>query len=101
MIDDWSSIITLDNLPRPHPQGWPRMTDLTIYAEPQQPALPPSDFALDLEHAAVVISDPQIDFIGPEGVAWPVSGGGSRDPDQDRAVSCKPFELGRFPEIGE
>ena len=37
------------------------MTDQTIYAEPQQPALPISDFVLDLEHAALVITDPQIE----------------------------------------
>jgi nicotinamidase-related amidase len=55
------------------------MTDLTIYAEPQNPALPGSNFALDLEHAALVITDPQIDFLSPEGVSWPVFGDSIRD----------------------
>jgi len=55
------------------------MTDLTIYAEPQNPALPISGFMLDLEHAALVITDPQIDFLSPEGVSWPVFGDSIRD----------------------
>lgn len=55
------------------------MTDLTIYAQPQNPTLPTSDFALDLEHAALVITDPQIDFLSPDGVAWPVFGDSIRD----------------------
>jgi nicotinamidase-related amidase len=55
------------------------MTDLTIYAEPQNPALPGSNFALDLEHAALVITDPQIDFLSPEGVSWPVFGDSIRE----------------------
>jgi nicotinamidase-related amidase len=55
------------------------MTDLTIYAEPQNPALPGSNFVLDLEHAALVITDPQIDFLSPEGVSWPVFGDSIRD----------------------
>ena len=57
------------------------MTDLTIYAEPRNRALPDSDFALDLERAALVITDPQIDFLSPEGVAWPVFGDSVRDND--------------------
>jgi nicotinamidase-related amidase len=55
------------------------MTDLSIYAEPQNPALPGSDFALDLAHAALVVTDPQIDFLSPEGVSWPVFGDSIRD----------------------
>jgi hypothetical protein len=55
------------------------LTDLTIYAEPHNPALPISDFVLDLEHAALVITDPQIDFLSPEGVSWPVFGDSIRD----------------------
>jgi nicotinamidase-related amidase len=50
------------------------MTDLTMYAEPRNPALPISDFVFDPEHAALVITDPQIDFLSPEGVSWPVFG---------------------------
>lgn len=55
------------------------MTDLTVYAEPRNPALPISGFGLDLEHAALVITDPQIDFLSPEGVSWPVFGASIRD----------------------
>jgi nicotinamidase-related amidase len=50
------------------------MTDPSVYAEPHNPALPTSGFVLDLEHAALVITDPQIDFLSPEGVSWPVFG---------------------------
>jgi nicotinamidase-related amidase len=57
------------------------MTDSTIYAEPQNPALPSSGFMLDLEHAALVITDPQIDFLSPEGVSWSVFGDSVRDND--------------------
>ena len=44
------------------------------YADPENPALPPSDMKLDLSRAAVVIIDPQIDFLHPEGVTWGVIG---------------------------
>jgi nicotinamidase-related amidase len=50
------------------------MSILSIYAEPSNPALPPSGFALDPEHAALVITDPQIDFLSPDGVSWAVFG---------------------------
>ena len=46
---------------------------------PENPALPISGFGLDLEHAALVITDPQIDFLSPEGVSWPVFGASIRD----------------------
>ena len=55
------------------------MTDLTIYSEPQNPALPGSNLVLDLEHAALVITDPQIDFLSPKGVSWSVFGNSIRD----------------------
>jgi nicotinamidase-related amidase len=55
--------------------------DLAIYAEPRNPALPASGFALDLAHAALVITDPQIDFLSPEGVSWPVFGDSIRAND--------------------
>jgi nicotinamidase-related amidase len=51
------------------------------YAEPPNPALPTSGFHLDLEHAALVITDPQIDFLSPEGVSWPVFGDSIREND--------------------
>ena len=37
------------------------------YADPAEPALPPSDMKLDLSRAALVVTDPQIDFLHPEG----------------------------------
>ena len=44
------------------------------YADPTEPALPPSDMTLDLSRAALVVTDPQIDFLHPEGVTWAVVG---------------------------
>jgi biuret amidohydrolase len=44
------------------------------YADPAQPALPPSDMKLDLPRAALVITDPQVDFLSPDGVTWGVVG---------------------------
>lgn len=44
------------------------------YAAPENPALPPSDMKLDLNRAALVVTDPQIDFLSPEGVTWGVVG---------------------------
>ena len=44
------------------------------YADPENPALPPSDMKLDLERTALVITDPQVDFLSPKGVAWGVVG---------------------------
>ena len=57
------------------------MTDLRNYSEPQDPALPASGFVLDLEHAALVITDPQVDFLSPEGVSWRVFGDSIREND--------------------
>ena len=36
------------------------------YADPANPALPPSDMKLDLKRTALVVTDPQIDFLSPE-----------------------------------
>ena len=44
------------------------------YADPAEPALPPSNMELDLSRAALVVTDPQIDFLHPEGVTWGVIG---------------------------
>jgi nicotinamidase-related amidase len=55
------------------------MTDLSGYADPQYPALPATNFALDHEHAALVVTDPQIDFLSPDGVSWAVFGASVRD----------------------
>ena len=57
------------------------MTDSTSYAEPHNPGLPPTDFALDPARAALVVTDPQIDFLSPDGAAWPVFGDSIREND--------------------
>jgi len=48
--------------------------DLSAYAEPADPALPPSTMDLVKGRAALVVVDPQIDFLSPDGVAWGVVG---------------------------
>jgi nicotinamidase-related amidase len=42
------------------------------YAPPAKPALPPSDMKLNLKRTALVVTDPQNDFLSPKGVAWGV-----------------------------
>jgi len=44
------------------------------YAEPANPALAPSKMKLDLSRAALVVTDPQVDFLSPDGVTWGVVG---------------------------
>jgi len=44
------------------------------YADPANAALPPSDMVLDLPRTALVITDPQVDFLSPDGVTWGVVG---------------------------
>ncbi|MEH6476873.1 MAG: cysteine hydrolase [Sneathiella sp.] len=44
------------------------------YADPAKPALPPSDMKLDIKRVALVVTDPQIDFLSPDGVTWGVVG---------------------------
>ncbi|MBP0592626.1 cysteine hydrolase [Paraburkholderia sp. LEh10] len=44
------------------------------YADPVNPALPRSDMKLDLARAALVVIDPQIDFMSPDGRSWAVVG---------------------------
>ena len=44
------------------------------YAEPENPGLPPSNMVLDLPRTAVVITDPQIDFLSEDGVTWALVG---------------------------
>ena len=46
------------------------MTVPPAYADPAEPALPKPPFALDPSRAALVLTDPQIDFLSPEGAAW-------------------------------
>jgi nicotinamidase-related amidase len=40
------------------------------YTDPTQPMLPPSTMRLDLARTALVVIDPQVDFLSPKGVAW-------------------------------
>jgi nicotinamidase-related amidase len=42
------------------------------YADPAEPALPPADMTLDLPRTALVVTDPQVDFLSPKGVTWGV-----------------------------
>lgn len=44
------------------------------YAEPTKPALPPSDFKWDIAHTAMVVIDPQIDFMSEKGAGWSIFG---------------------------
>jgi nicotinamidase-related amidase len=44
------------------------------YAPPAEPALPPSDMKLNLQRTALVVTDPQIDFLSEKGVTWGVVG---------------------------
>ncbi len=52
----------------------PAIAQVDPYAPPAEPALPPSDMKLNLERVALVVTDPQIDFLSTEGVAWGVVG---------------------------
>jgi nicotinamidase-related amidase len=44
------------------------------YADPVKGALPKTDVKLDLSNTALVVTDPQIDFLSPKGVTWKVVG---------------------------
>ncbi|WP_018229159.1 cysteine hydrolase family protein [Methyloversatilis universalis] len=44
------------------------------YADPLDPALPRPAMKIRLDRVALVVIDPQIDFLSPEGVSWPVFG---------------------------
>ncbi|KZL24020.1 cysteine hydrolase [Pseudovibrio sp. Ad37] len=44
------------------------------YAPPAKSVLPPSNMKLDLSRAALVVTDPQNDFLSPDGVTWGVVG---------------------------
>jgi nicotinamidase-related amidase len=74
------------------------MTDLTKYAEPRNPGLPGSTFELDHRHAALVVTDPQIDFLSPEGVSWPVFGDSVRDNNTVENIG-ELFDAAKFADI--
>ncbi len=44
------------------------------YADPDNPALPDMDMDIDPQRTALVVVDPQVDFLDPNGVAWGVVG---------------------------
>lgn len=44
------------------------------YAAPAEGALPETGFTLDPARAALVVTDPQVDFLSPDGVTWQVVG---------------------------
>jgi nicotinamidase-related amidase len=44
------------------------------YADPENPLFAPSDFSFDLKRTALVVVDPQNDFLTPAGVSWPFFG---------------------------
>lgn len=46
----------------------------SLYADPVDPALPTTGFQLDRSKAALVVIDPQNDFLSPTGVSWSVFG---------------------------
>jgi nicotinamidase-related amidase len=46
----------------------------SIYADPTNPVLPKSQFELDINRVALVVVDPQNDFLTPQGVSWPFVG---------------------------
>src|ERR1700761_2128444 len=48
--------------------------NVNLYADPADPALPQTGFKLDRSKAALVVIDPQNDFLSPSGVSWSVFG---------------------------
>lgn len=55
------------------------MSTSSVYDEPAEPGLPPSGFQLDVTHAALVVTDPQNDFLSPDGATWSVFGASVED----------------------
>ena len=47
---------------------------LSKYADPAEPALPATSVEVSLADTALLITDPQIDFLSPDGVTWGVVG---------------------------
>ncbi len=45
-----------------------------LYADPEKPGLPTADMEIDRERTALVVVDPQIDFLSEKGVSWGVVG---------------------------
>jgi len=57
-----------------HPADGGNSSQLSSYLDPENPALPQTDMAIVKGRTAIVITDPQIDFLSPDGVAWGVVG---------------------------
>ena len=49
-------------------------SDKAPYADPKNPVLPDPGMKLDPERTALVVIDPQVDFMSPKGAAWSVVG---------------------------
>ena len=47
---------------------------LAKYADPETPGVPATDVTVSLSDTALVVTDPQIDFLSPDGVTWGVVG---------------------------
>lgn len=56
------------------PQAQAQSKTPAAYADPASPALPPSSFKWDASRTALVIIDPQVDFMSPKGKGWPIVG---------------------------
>jgi len=52
-----------------------------LYADPANPSLPETGFALDRSKVGLVVVDPQNDFLNPAGATWPLVGGSITDND--------------------
>ncbi|WP_226573880.1 isochorismatase family protein [Acuticoccus sediminis] len=48
--------------------------DTAAYADPAAPSLPSPGMELDLTRTALVVIDPQIDFMSPKGASWSIVG---------------------------
>lgn len=52
----------------------PAQAGTEVYADPAEPALPQTDVTVELSDTALVVTDPQVDFLSPDGVTWGVVG---------------------------
>lgn len=50
------------------------MADQNYIEDPIEPVLPVTSFQFDIARAALVVVDPQIDFLSRDGVSWPLFG---------------------------
>lgn len=49
-------------------------TSAALYADTEHPVLPATEMELDLKRTALVVIDPQVDVMSPQGRAWPAVG---------------------------